>query len=158
MLPAIYLSVVCQTSNVLHIVRKEMSMEFNKYQNLSNAPAEINRNPSVQHTAFSPNQVYPSAPQMASNANPPVQPIIVAHAPPPNVLGPVPSMATCPSCSYRGKTIVKFEPNTKTHLIAMLICLVGGLCCCCIPYCKDSCQTAMHNCSNCGTYVGSYQN
>uniref|UniRef100_A0A6P4EJM3 Lipopolysaccharide-induced tumor necrosis factor-alpha factor homolog isoform X2 n=1 Tax=Drosophila rhopaloa TaxID=1041015 RepID=A0A6P4EJM3_DRORH len=77
---------------------------------------------------------------------------------PPNVLGNVPSMATCPSCGARKQTKIEFEPSTKTHLIALLICLIGGICCCCIPYCTDSCQSAKHTCSSCGAYVGTFKN
>ncbi|EDV54887.1 lipopolysaccharide-induced tumor necrosis factor-alpha factor [Drosophila erecta] len=77
---------------------------------------------------------------------------------PPNVLGGVPSMATCPSCGVRRETKVEFEPSTKTHLLALLICMLGGICCCCIPYCTDSCQSAKHTCTSCGAYVGTYKN
>nr|XP_036669487.1 lipopolysaccharide-induced tumor necrosis factor-alpha factor homolog isoform X1 [Drosophila suzukii] len=77
---------------------------------------------------------------------------------PPNVLGKNPSMATCPSCGVRRQTVVDYESSTKTHLVALLICLVGGICCCCIPYCKNSCKTAKHSCSSCGAYVGTYKN
>ncbi|XP_037716618.1 lipopolysaccharide-induced tumor necrosis factor-alpha factor homolog [Drosophila subpulchrella] len=77
---------------------------------------------------------------------------------PPNVLGGVPSVATCPSCGVRRETKVEFEPSTKTHLLALLICMLGGICCCCIPYCTDSCQSAKHTCSSCGAYVGTYKN
>ncbi|EDX08239.1 lipopolysaccharide-induced tumor necrosis factor-alpha factor homolog [Drosophila simulans] len=76
----------------------------------------------------------------------------------PNVLGQCPSMATCPSCGVRRETKVEFEPNTKTHLMALLICMLGGICCCCIPYCTDSCQSAKHTCSSCGAFVGTYKN
>ncbi|EDW02647.1 cell death-inducing p53-target protein 1 isoform X1 [Drosophila grimshawi] len=73
-------------------------------------------------------------------------------------LGPMSTMATCPSCQARQFTTVNHEPSTKTHLLALLICLVGGICCCCIPYCVKSCQTATHTCSSCGAYIGSHQN
>ncbi|XP_017000981.2 cell death-inducing p53-target protein 1-like [Drosophila takahashii] len=96
-------------------------------------------------------QIYPNL-----NQQPPAQPLIMQA--PPNVLGNVPSMATCPSCGARRQTRVEFEPSTKTHLLALLICMIGGICCCCIPYCKDSCQSAKHTCSNCGAYVGTFKN
>ncbi|EDW91826.1 lipopolysaccharide-induced tumor necrosis factor-alpha factor homolog [Drosophila yakuba] len=86
------------------------------------------------------------------------QPQAVIMQAPPNVLGGVPSMATCPSCGVRRQTKVEFEPSTKTHLLALLICMLGGICCCCIPYCTDSCQSAKHTCSSCGAYVGTYKN
>ncbi|XP_016925679.2 lipopolysaccharide-induced tumor necrosis factor-alpha factor-like [Drosophila suzukii] len=98
-------------------------------------------------------QVYP-------NFNQP-QPILqqpqIMQAPP-NVLGGVPSMATCPSCGVWRQTKVEFEPSTKTHLLALLICMLGGIGCCCIPYCTESCQSAKHTCSSCGAYVGTYKN
>ncbi|XP_017114719.1 lipopolysaccharide-induced tumor necrosis factor-alpha factor homolog [Drosophila elegans] len=90
------------------------------------------------------------------------QPLIMVQPQPmltlPNVLGNFPSTATCPSCGVRSKTNVEIEPNTKTHLIALLICALGGICCCCIPYLTDSCQSAKHTCSSCGEYVGTYRN
>ncbi|XP_022233142.1 lipopolysaccharide-induced tumor necrosis factor-alpha factor homolog [Drosophila obscura] len=83
-----------------------------------------------------------------------VQPAMQA----PNVLGDIPALATCPSCGVRRQTALTFEANTKTHLLALGICLLGGICCFCIPYCNKSCQTAKHNCSSCGAYLGSYNN
>ncbi|EDW31906.1 GL11365 [Drosophila persimilis] len=85
-------------------------------------------------------------------------PVLVINANAPNVLGDIPAMATCQSCGSRRETAVTFEPNTKTHLLALGICLLGGICCVCIPYCTNSCQTAKHNCSSCGAYLGSYSN
>ncbi|XP_034476334.1 lipopolysaccharide-induced tumor necrosis factor-alpha factor homolog isoform X1 [Drosophila innubila] len=75
-----------------------------------------------------------------------------------NNLGRMPVTVTCPSCHTRQRTNVNHEPSTKTHLLALLICLVGGICCCCIPYCVDSCQSATHTCPACGAFVGTYQN
>ncbi|XP_037715584.1 cell death-inducing p53-target protein 1-like [Drosophila subpulchrella] len=98
-------------------------------------------------------QVYPNLHQPQPIL---AQPLITQA--PPNVLGGVPSMATCPSCGVRRETKVEFEPSTKTHLLALLICMVGGICCCCIPYWTNSCQSAKHTCSSCGAYVGTYKN
>ncbi|XP_017114724.1 lipopolysaccharide-induced tumor necrosis factor-alpha factor homolog [Drosophila elegans] len=104
---------------------------------------------------------YISTQQQNPNQNQ-AQPLIVAQPQfvqvLPNVLGMVPSMATCPNCGVRRKTKVEFEPSAKTHLLAMLICLVGGICCCCIPYCSPTCQSAKHTCESCGAYVGIYKN
>eukprot|EP00099_Drosophila_melanogaster_P020264 NP_611703.1 uncharacterized protein Dmel_CG4250, isoform A [Drosophila melanogaster] len=95
-----------------------------------------------------PQQVYPQLHQGQG---------VILQAPP-NVLGQCPSVATCPSCGVRRETKVEFEPSTKTHLLALLICMLGGICCCCIPYCTDSCQSAKHTCTSCGAYVGTYKN
>ncbi|XP_016953024.1 lipopolysaccharide-induced tumor necrosis factor-alpha factor homolog isoform X2 [Drosophila biarmipes] len=67
-------------------------------------------------------------------------------------------MATCPNCGVRRQTVVDYEPSNKTHLIALFICCLGGVCCWCIPYCNDSCQSANHKCKACGAYVGTFKN
>ncbi|XP_060654654.1 lipopolysaccharide-induced tumor necrosis factor-alpha factor homolog isoform X1 [Drosophila nasuta] len=88
------------------------------------------------------------------------QPVYI-QAPAPNYLGGMPTMVTCPSCHAHQQSVVRYDPNTKTHLMALLICILGmfsGICCCCIPYCMDSCQSAVHHCRNCGAYIGTYQN
>lgn len=58
-------------------------------------------------------------------------------------------MMMCPQCRASIQTTVKYEPSTKTHLFAGLLCLMGcwgG--CCLIPYCVDSCQAAEHSCKS----------
>ncbi|XP_037715686.1 lipopolysaccharide-induced tumor necrosis factor-alpha factor homolog [Drosophila subpulchrella] len=119
----------------------------------NNFPYDQQQTDSPQAPPSSDNtQVYPNLHQP--------QPILTPQImqAPPNVLGGVPSVATCPSCGVRRETKVEFEPSSKTHLLALLICMVGGICCCCIPYCTDSCQSAKHTCSSCGAYVGTYKN
>ncbi|KAJ8925138.1 hypothetical protein NQ315_001320 [Exocentrus adspersus] len=69
--------------------------------------------------------------------------------------GPHPTSTVCPSCHSQIATNVKTEATTRTHLFALLLCLVG---CCCIPYCIDSCQSQNHYCPNCGAYLGTYEN
>ncbi|XP_070851331.1 lipopolysaccharide-induced tumor necrosis factor-alpha factor-like isoform X1 [Drosophila suzukii] len=101
--------------------------------------------------SYNPQEVPPILNQPQST-----QPLIILA--PLNVLGKSSSMATCPSCGVRGKTKVEYEASNKTHLLALLICLVGGVCCVCCPYCNDSCQSANHTCSSCGAYVGTFKN
>ncbi|XP_068146835.1 lipopolysaccharide-induced tumor necrosis factor-alpha factor-like [Drosophila tropicalis] len=96
-------------------------------------------------------------PAVIVGQQPPVY-IVQNEVPVVNQLGSVPTMATCPSCHARQVSTVKYDASTKTHLFALGICLVGGCCCACIPYCVDSCQSAQHSCSSCGAYLGSYQN
>lgn len=43
----------------------------------------------------------------------------------PNALAVGPSMASCPSCQSRQLTTVHHEPNTNTHLLALLLCVIG---------------------------------
>ncbi|KAF2887811.1 hypothetical protein ILUMI_18362 [Ignelater luminosus] len=79
----------------------------------------------------------------------------VPAPPPPTIYGPVPAMATCPSCNCRITSRVEAEASAKTHILAVLLC---GLCCCCIPYCMDSCKNKNHYCPNCGAFLGTFKN
>lgn len=52
-------------------------------------------------------------------------------------LGPKSQRMTCPSCQASIMTRVTYDAGSKTHLIALLLCLFVGCCgCCLIPYCK----------------------
>ncbi|KAK7872291.1 hypothetical protein R5R35_012134 [Gryllus longicercus] len=92
--------------------------------------------------------------------NPPMQPgappvAVVVGGPP---LGPSPANITCPSCHAQIQTRVSHESSTKTHIIALLLCLFGCWPCVCLPYCMDSCQNANHHCPACGTFLGTFKN
>ncbi|KAJ9587390.1 hypothetical protein L9F63_019091 [Diploptera punctata] len=82
---------------------------------------------------------------------PPPTTVIVQTA----VLGSQPCNMQCPSCHASIQTRVEYESTTKTHLFALLLCLI---CCPCglIPYCTDSCKSAHHYCPSCGTFLGAY--
>jgi len=82
------------------------------------------------------------------------QQVHIIHAAP--AVGPNPTMVTCPSCHGTVVTRMEFEASTKTHLFAGILCLLGCWCCCCIPYCVDSCQNGNHYCPSCGAYIGTY--
>ncbi|XP_018566760.1 lipopolysaccharide-induced tumor necrosis factor-alpha factor homolog [Anoplophora glabripennis] len=86
---------------------------------------------------------------------PPPQPQVIITQPTVLVLGPQPSRITCPSCHAQVTTNVVLENSTKTHLFAVLLCLI---CCPCvfIPYCTDSCKSKNHYCPNCQAYLGSF--
>ncbi|KAJ8970699.1 hypothetical protein NQ317_000597 [Molorchus minor] len=76
----------------------------------------------------------------------------------PMVLGPNPQAVTCPSCHAQITTNVQLENSTKTHLIAIVLCLIC-LPCVMIPYCcTDSCKSKNHYCPNCQAYIGRYDN
>ncbi|KAH8319626.1 hypothetical protein KR074_002489, partial [Drosophila pseudoananassae] len=76
---------------------------------------------------------------------------------PPNLLGNRPSMVICPSCNARDLTRVRYETSSKTHLIALLICCLGGvLGCFLFPYCMKSFKSTVHSCKSCGCYVGTF--
>ncbi|KAK5642968.1 hypothetical protein RI129_009135 [Pyrocoelia pectoralis] len=69
------------------------------------------------------------------------------------ILGPTAQSVICPSCRSPITTEVKAETTTKTHFIALLLCLVG---CCCLPYCIDSCKARNHYCTHCNAFLGTY--
>ncbi|XP_030387042.1 lipopolysaccharide-induced tumor necrosis factor-alpha factor homolog [Scaptodrosophila lebanonensis] len=72
-------------------------------------------------------------------------------------LGPNPCSVICPACGAQKVSRMTHTPNTRTHLGAGLLCLVGWCCCaCCVPYCMNSCRTGNHYCSKCNTFLGSY--
>lgn len=74
-----------------------------------------------------------------------------------NQMGPKPAPITCRSCNQQIVTRVELKSSTKTHLFAVLLCLVFFPCVC-LPYCLDSCHNADHYCPNCNAYIGSYTN
>ncbi|KAJ8726872.1 hypothetical protein PYW08_015269 [Mythimna loreyi] len=87
-----------------------------------------------------------------ANPAPTVVPVMVAQQ-----MGSKPTATTCPSCNQEIITRVEYKATTKTHLFAVLLCIVFWPCVC-LPYCIDSCRNADHYCSNCDAYIGSYKN
>ncbi|XP_049865433.1 lipopolysaccharide-induced tumor necrosis factor-alpha factor homolog [Pectinophora gossypiella] len=72
-------------------------------------------------------------------------------------VGPQPSTLVCPSCRATVQTRVDRKATTKTHIIALVLCLFLCWPCVCVPYCMDSCRNADHYCPNCNSYIGTYQ-
>lgn len=72
-----------------------------------------------------------------------------------SVFGPNPMVVTCPSCHQQTTSKIEYVPGSRTHLWAVILCL---LCwpLMCIPYCTDSCMNANHHCSKCGSYLGTF--
>lgn len=83
---------------------------------------------------------------------PTVIPVLVAQT-----MSPKPAAMTCPSCNQEIVTRVEYKSTTKTHLFAVLLCIVFWPCVC-LPYCIHSCQNADHYCPNCSAFIGSYTN
>ncbi|XP_045492206.1 lipopolysaccharide-induced tumor necrosis factor-alpha factor homolog [Colias croceus] len=79
-------------------------------------------------------------------------PVIVTNA-----MGPNSAIVVCVSCGQHITTRVERMPSVRTHLFALLICLIGCWPCACLPYCVESCNNADHYCPNCNSYVGSYR-
>ncbi|XP_063696080.1 lipopolysaccharide-induced tumor necrosis factor-alpha factor homolog [Culicoides brevitarsis] len=72
-------------------------------------------------------------------------------------LGPKPSNVKCPSCHQQITTNIKHENATKTHLFALLCCLIFWPCVW-LPYTMDSCKDVNHYCPYCDAYLGAYKN
>ncbi|XP_037046394.1 lipopolysaccharide-induced tumor necrosis factor-alpha factor homolog [Bradysia coprophila] len=71
-------------------------------------------------------------------------------------VGPDPQMITCPSCRASVITRMEYEPTTKTHIMAGLLCVFCCWCCVCVPYCVNSCKNGNHFCPSCGAFIGTY--
>lgn len=85
----------------------------------------------------------------------PFEPTIVSAAP--TNLGPNPCRVLCPACGVQKTTRMTHTPNSRTHLAAALVCLVGWcFCACFVPYCMNSCRTGNHYCRKCNTFLGVY--
>lgn len=85
---------------------------------------------------------------------PPYGPQVIVQQPVP--VGPDPVRIQCPSCGAQILTKMKYEPTTKTHVVALILCLFICWPCVCLPYCMDSCQNANHYCPNCDAFIGTY--
>ncbi|XP_001976272.3 lipopolysaccharide-induced tumor necrosis factor-alpha factor homolog [Drosophila erecta] len=70
--------------------------------------------------------------------------------------GPEPMDVQCPYCHNFARTRVSFKPNSRTHLIALILCLFQLYCCVCLPYCIASCMSINHYCGMCDRYLGTY--
>ncbi|CAB3256671.1 unnamed protein product [Arctia plantaginis] len=73
-------------------------------------------------------------------------------------MSPVPTSMVCKSCNVQIVTRVEMNPTIRTHLFAMMLCLIGCWPLACVPYCIDSCYNSDHYCPNCNAYIGSYIN
>ncbi|CAL1687499.1 unnamed protein product [Lasius platythorax] len=104
-----------------------------------------------QPFATSPPYPYPQPPPP-----PPQQPhtVIITGA----AFGTEPQSMVCPHCRANISTRTETEANTKTHLFALLLCVLGCWCCAPCPYCTDSCMATKHYCPSCGSYLGASEN
>lgn len=52
-------------------------------------------------------------------------PVHIVHIQAPPSVGPSPSMIVCPACRSNVMTRVELESSTRTHLMALGLCLLG---------------------------------
>ncbi|XP_005186934.1 lipopolysaccharide-induced tumor necrosis factor-alpha factor homolog [Musca domestica] len=116
-------------------------------------PTQVITNQPTVPTATPHQQPYDSAPSTTNAAAAAGQSTIPLSA----QLGPNPSKVTCPACGASKVSRMAYTPNSKTHLCAFILCLVGWCCCACVvPYCMNSCRTGNHYCPKCNTFLGAY--
>ncbi|CAL1687489.1 unnamed protein product [Lasius platythorax] len=104
-----------------------------------------------QPFAMPPPYPYPQPPPP-----PPQQPytVIITEA----AFGPETQHMVCPHCRVNISTNVETEANIKTHLFALLLCVLGLWCFAPCPYCMDNCMVKKHYCPSCGSYLGTSEN
>ncbi|KNC27328.1 hypothetical protein FF38_07247 [Lucilia cuprina] len=83
-------------------------------------------------------------------------PNVVVVTEPVSPYGPHPIDVLCPYCHNYSRTRLRFKPTSRTHLIALLLCLFQLYCCICLPYCIGSCMNTNHYCGMCDKYLGTY--
>ncbi|XP_065370308.1 lipopolysaccharide-induced tumor necrosis factor-alpha factor homolog [Calliphora vicina] len=81
------------------------------------------------------------------------QPTTTINIQPPQ-FGTRSQLANCPMCSATQMTRCEYKSSMMTHIIATILGITT--CCCCLPYCFDSCKSARHYCQNCGSYLGGH--
>ncbi|KAM8711261.1 hypothetical protein ACLKA7_000407 [Drosophila subpalustris] len=72
-------------------------------------------------------------------------------------LGPDSVNVACPNCHQQVTTHTEPRATTKTHLLALLLCLFGCCPCACALYCTDCARNTEHYCPSCKAFVGSYE-
>ncbi|XP_012264894.1 lipopolysaccharide-induced tumor necrosis factor-alpha factor homolog [Athalia rosae] len=71
-------------------------------------------------------------------------------------VGPDPCNITCQLCGETGITRTDKGASTRTHLFALVLCLVGCWPCAPCVYCVDSLLATKHYCGKCNAFVGVY--
>ncbi|XP_053971187.1 lipopolysaccharide-induced tumor necrosis factor-alpha factor homolog [Hylaeus volcanicus] len=97
----------------------------------------------------------PPPPYTDGQPPPPPQSVIIIGG---TQFGNEPQRLTCPYCHANVLTTIETESNTKTHLIAIILCLIGCWCCAPCPYCIDSCMVRKHSCPSCKAFLGQSTN
>ncbi|XP_075169476.1 lipopolysaccharide-induced tumor necrosis factor-alpha factor homolog [Haematobia irritans] len=72
-------------------------------------------------------------------------------------LGPESQQALCPQCQQSVQTKVEPKATTKTHLLALVLCVLGCCPCACCLYCTDCARNTEHYCPLCNSFLGTYE-
>ncbi|XP_013108746.1 lipopolysaccharide-induced tumor necrosis factor-alpha factor homolog [Stomoxys calcitrans] len=101
--------------------------------------------------------VEPITGQPTHAATTPADSHVVVITQPVTTYGPTPIDVQCPYCHNICRTRVRSTPTSRTHLFALILCLLQLYCCICLPYCISSCMNTNHYCGMCDHYLGTYQ-
>ncbi|XP_055837334.1 lipopolysaccharide-induced tumor necrosis factor-alpha factor homolog [Episyrphus balteatus] len=72
-------------------------------------------------------------------------------------VGTEPSNVVCPTCRQQILTRVESKASTKTHLIALILCILGCCPCACCLYCTKCARNVEHYCPSCNAFIGVYE-
>lgn len=143
-------------ANQNQYINPDAYMQANNPQYNNNMPPYQNQNippPPYQQPPYQqpppPNTQYTN--EQLIYVQVPIQPQVVIEN---RITSREPQSYYCPYCLTNVVTQVKYEPGDKTSLMACLLCCVGGVICCLIPYCVDDCQDAIHICPICKSSLG----
>ncbi|GFS04664.1 lipopolysaccharide-induced TNF-alpha factor [Elysia marginata] len=62
----------------------------------------------------------------------------------------------CPHCRAEVQTATHYVTGTLAWVLCFVIFIVGGVCCCFIPFCMDSAKDVVHTCPSCRQQIGRY--
>ncbi|XP_016953328.1 lipopolysaccharide-induced tumor necrosis factor-alpha factor homolog [Drosophila biarmipes] len=72
-------------------------------------------------------------------------------------VGPEPCNVVCPSCRQQVTTHIEPKATTKTHIIALIMCLTCCWPCALCLYCTKCARNSDHHCPSCNAFIGTYE-
>lgn len=66
------------------------------------------------------------------------------------------TVTACPKCHAQIMTETREENKCLAHIFCCILMFTFP-CCCCLPYCMDSCKIVKHRCPNCRANIGVYR-
>ncbi|XP_031720718.1 cell death-inducing p53-target protein 1 homolog [Anarrhichthys ocellatus] len=89
---------------------------------------------------------YPYSPQQPQVVQPAGAPVVVIMQ---SQLTDVPGQIMCPYCQNIVITQIGYVTGSYTWMIFGILAVFMCWCCCCIPFCVDSCKDVEHSCPHC---------
>ncbi|KAH8411070.1 hypothetical protein KR222_011753 [Zaprionus bogoriensis] len=74
-----------------------------------------------------------------------------------SAVGPESCRMVCSQCHLEVMTKTEPKSTTRTHLIALLLCLLGCWPCVCCLYCTECARNLDHYCPSCNNFMGTYE-